>query len=188
MRLFIKCQLKKDLTYLIISGKPTDEQLSISWSDICQAFSEAIGDTKTTMRLFLYKEMALIAITMTEIQLLISALRKRYTPYFHQQLDLLCECSLSLAECQAYSSAYHNCLDRYEKRSKSLAREMKLKQIAYEAMGQGSEGPEPTQAYYDCVFITLTDFAKVNITDEISAFTYCERVRRLNEYCKKMSK
>lgn len=185
---FIKCQLEKNVNYLIRSGNPSIEELEASWASIVQEFHEAIGDDQTTMRLFVYKEMALLAIVIREIHILIYALRKRYVPFFHKQLDLLCECELDLETCQAYSSAYHNVLDRYEKRAKMFARELKLKEIEYAALENGAKGKPPTLAYYDSTLITLTDFAKVPVTDQVNTFTYCERVRRLNEYCKKQNK
>lgn len=188
LHIFIKAQVEKDVRALIISGNPSIEDLSITWNDLVLQYNEAIGDTKTTMLLFIYKELALLAITVREIDLLITALRKRYNAFFHQQLNLICECDFPLSECQLYSSAYHNLLDRYEKRSKGIRREIKIKEMEYDALQEGGEGPAPTRAYYDCVLITLTDFSKVPIDDRITVFVYCERVRRLNAYCKKMNK
>lgn len=185
---FIKCDLKGDLSHLIISGRPDNEEVQAAWSDILSEFHEAIGETSTTMRLFLYREILLLRINLTEVNLCMKALRSRYHPFFHNKLNLLLECIIEMGT-DPSNEQYSNALERYSKRTKNITMLIRLKESQLEAMNKNEEDqPKTTQAYYDNVLITLTDFAKVPVTDQVTTYVYCERVRRLNAYVKSQKK
>lgn len=171
---------------MILSGEPALEDLQTAWGDLLAQYHSAIGDTATTMRFFLYKEMALLAITIREVYFLIECLRRRYHKFFHAQLDLLLECTIELDESDPQK--YYANLNRYLKRSKSIQADIDLKKIEYESLKEGGKAERFTHEYYESMLITLTDHSKVHITDQISTFAYCERVRRFNKYVKSLKK
>lgn len=185
---FIKCDIEGDLSALIISGTHSDEDLSLAWTDILSEFHEAIGETTTTMRLFLWKEILLLRINLIEIDLCLKALRSRYEFFFHNKLNLLLECSIEIGK-DPSDKAYKKGLQRYKTRTVSITTMIKLKEAQLEAMDKNeADKPKATRGYYDNTLISLTDFAKVAVTDQITTYVYCERVRRLNAYIKSQKK
>lgn len=180
---WIRAEVHEDLSALVISGDPDMTDVSRTWSEMQGDFRDAIGDTKTTMRLFVYKEMALMSLQLQGIYIMIDGMRLAYHPFFHKELNKQLECDIQWDHTDR--EAHFAALERYHKRTATIRRQIKLKEIEYESMKQGAVGPKPSDAYYQSVLITLTDFAKVPVTDQVSTFTYCERVRRLNEYVRK---
>lgn len=180
---WIRAEVHEELSALVTSGSPDMDEVARTWSEMQTDFRDAIGDTKTTMRLFIYKELALMSLQLQGIYIMIDGMRLAYHPFFHKELNKQLECDIQWDPNDR--EAHFAALQRYHKRTATIRRQIKLKEIEYESMKQGAVGPKPSDAYYQSVLITLTDFAKVPVTDQISTYTYCERVRRLNEYVRK---
>lgn len=190
MSVFIRCQLQSDVTALIIEGPVLPRDLLDAWSQLVSAYHEAIGNTETIRRFFLYKEIGLLAIVLREIYLSIEALKYQYVPFFHSKLDQLLECSLPLDQQEFGTEAYFTMLRRYFKRSSSVSRALRLKEMEFDALDKGDPATKQKtdRGYYDKIFISLTDHAKVHIDDSITVFVFCERVRRMTEAFKQVKK
>lgn len=184
MRLFKRVQLDNDLSALIIEGHPSDAELESAWDGLIGAYHEAKGDIVVLRRLVIYKELSLLTINLREVYECVLILRDplRYAPFFHKKLNQMLECDLPLDPNDIVS--YMKTLARYLKRSSSIKRAIELKKIEYEAVQQGAVGKKADAAYYDSMFITLSDYAKYRIDDSITVFEYCERCKRLNHYIK----
>lgn len=183
---FIRADVDDDLQALVITGSPTEKELEKAWADISGEYHDAIGDTKTIQRLFIFKELSLMALQLQGIYILIDGIKHRYHPFFHDELNKQLECDIQWDHTDI--DAHFKAILRYHKRTGAIKRQIALKTVEYESMKQGAVGPKATRSYYESILITLSDFAKLPITDQISTFTYCERVRRLNEYVRKSKK
>lgn len=182
--LFIKADVHNDLSVL---GHPSPEATSAAWNIMLSQYHETIGDIAVTMRLHLFKAITLLRIDYSSIFILVNALRSRYVAYFHRQLNLLTNADFVMPENPA-DPAYKSTLLRYIKRSKSLEQHIRLKEIELENLKEGAEkAPKTTLAYYEDTLISLSDHAKLPITDQISTYTYCARVKRLTDYIKRQN-
>lgn len=184
MRLFKRVQLYNDLSALIIEGQPSAVELESAWDGLVGAYHEAKGDIAVLRRLVIYKEQSLLTINLREVYECVLILRDplRYAPFFHKKLNQLLECDLVLDPSDVVG--YMKTLGRYLKRSSSIKRAIELKKIEYEAIQQGATGKKADAAYYDGMFITLSDHAKYRIDDSITVYEYCERCKRLNQFIK----
>lgn len=186
MRLFKKVQLEGDLRALVIEGAPAEADLNTAWDHIVGAYHEAKGDITVLRRLVIYKEMSLLTINLREVYECVLILRdpRCYHVKVHAKLNQMLECNIVLDVSDLLN--YMKGLARYLKRSSSIKRAIELKKIEYEAVKEGATGRKADAAYYDGMFITLSDYAKYRIDDSISVFEYCERCKRLNQYIKSL--
>lgn len=188
MRLFKRVQLHNDLRALVIEGCPTDEELESAWDGIVGEYHATKGDVSVLRRLVIYKAQSLLTINLREVYECVLILRdpRQYHKKFHHKLNMLLECDLELDPTKI--DAYMKTLGRYLKRSSSIKRAIQLKQIEYDAIKEGAVGKKADEAYYDGMFITLSDYAKYRIDDSITVFEYCERCKRLNNFIKAQQK
>lgn len=186
MRLFKKVQLENDFQALVIEGNPTDEQLATAWDKIVGAYHEAKGDITVLRRLVIYKEISLLTINLREVYECVLILRdpRCYHQTIHAKLNQMLECSIVLDVSDLLN--YMKGLARYLKRSSMIKRALELKKIEYDAIKEGAVGKKADAAYYDSMFITLSDYSKYRIDDSISVFEYCERCKRLSQHIKSL--
>lgn len=180
---FITCMVEGELSSLVISGKPTNEQLSKAWLDIQQEYSDAIGDSEYTYYLNVFKETALLTIKLSSIQILVEILSNFYSEDFCIELNKLLDkkIKLNFDEKEDYYKQLQACLTR----SKSLKIRIELKNIELGALQKkfsSAKRVEPTREYFQAMFTTLSDHAKYFIDEKsITVFQYCDRIRRINK-------
>lgn len=179
---FIDCMVNHNLSSLIISGFPNEIELSTSWSIIVQQYTDAMGNQEHRLYTNLTKEIAVNTITYNLINRTVEILRKQYHKELATELNklLLTTFKFDFQDQERYNKE----LDRCVNRSKSLKISIDLLQIKIAELEKKFTGKTqlPTIEYYQSTLITLSDYAKYQITDSITVFEFCERIKRLNSF------
>lgn len=128
----------------------------------------------------------MLSVTHKTILYLIEILQEVYYPDFAQQLNQLLKTNFPFdpENPEQYQGFLKNCLNR----SKGLKIDFDLKTIRFQAIKEkmNSRGGEKvTRQYFQSILITISDFVQYPVTDNITVFEYCDRIRRLNEYREK---
>jgi len=177
---FIDCACNNNLSALIISGFPDPEQLTIAWAEINEQYSEAMGDSTHKLYVTLFKEVTALTIDLRQIAALIELLYQvKYKP-FEDRLNSLLFTNFRFEDNRTKE------LETCTRLSKSIAVKIDLKTARLVAMQSGNvDKKKPTPEYFYSVLITLSDHAQYQITDSVTVFEYCERVKRLGQYVDK---
>lgn len=181
--MFVDCIVDDNLHSLVISGKPTDDELAEAWGNILSEYTDAIGNNEYKLYVGLYKEISILKLTYHQILNAVSVLKHTYSEYLCNELNRLLgqRCVFNWNDQPSYQEALNKCL----RRSKSIKISIDLKVIQFEGIQKKHKDEnrqEYTRAYFDTVLINLSDHAKYEIQDTITVGKYCERVTRLNKY------
>ena len=185
---FIDVTVDGNVYALVISGKPTLNDLETTWENISTQYSDAMGDSEHQLYLSLYKEIHILTATYKSIFDIVEILRGFPHEGLKTELNSLVGTSFKFD--YADPEKYHNELDRCLKRSKGLKIQLDLKLKSFEAISAKfkDNAGKPTREYFYSVLITLEDYSKVRLDENITVFQFCERVKRLNKHIKSMEK
>lgn len=197
---FIECIVDGNLAALIISGIPTEEQLSAAWETISHKYIERIGTNEYKMYVALYKEINLLKISLNQVNIIAQRedkekniepgiLRLYYVEKLAKELNSLLKtnCTLNYND----PKSYHAELDKCIRRSKSIKIQLDLKLLTFDAIekkNKGNKGQKMDREYFTSILVTLSDHAKYQIADNIKMGEYCERLKRFIQYCEKSKK
>lgn len=180
---FIDCLVDGNIYALVITGKPTDEELMTAWGNIQTEYADAIGNHEYRLYVNLFKEVTLLSVNLQLIMTAIEILEDVYSKELTGKLNKLLSSNITLDP--ADPEKYKSSLKRFDMRSKGLKIDLDLKQIQLKAMEAkiNKPGDKPTREYYHSVLITLSDHAKYQIPDSITVFEFCDRMKRFVNYC-----
>ncbi len=180
---FIICDVEEDLTHLIISGKPTEQQLKDAWYSILSEYADLTQDADRKVYYNSLKEIARLTIKHDLIAYLISVLRLYYDEELAKELCFL------LMERFVFDNSnpedYNKILNRCTTRLKGVAMQIKIEEAKFEGLkaklkkkGDGKASYE----YYEDVLITLSESANYKIKkEEITLSEFALLVRRHNK-------
>lgn len=178
---FIDIIVDENILALVISGRPTDEQLNKAWEDISLQYADAIKDNEYKLVTSLQKEINTLTITYNLIQEAIKTLKDFYTKQFAVELNALLKSSFKFDI--RFPDDYDNDLKRAKGRSKGILLQLQIKQSAYDAIAtKRNSGGKATREYFSGILITLSDYVKYRIGEDITVFEFCDRIRRVNQY------
>jgi hypothetical protein len=175
---FIEVSTTGNLSALIISGQPTEEQIHNAWGTIMEEYSFAIGDHETRLRFNLYTEINKLQLKIDQIALIVSILRNFYVERFVTELNnlLVTTMKFDVNNREDYDRKLKLALNR----SKGFKIQLDLNIMQYNALlkegGETSIGKE----YFQTILITISNHAKYMIPDTITVFEFCERIKRFN--------
>jgi len=189
-----------NLSALIISGLPTEEELQKAWETISGQYIERIGSNEYKMFLAIYKEISILKITLDQVNFIAArenkekgippgVLRLYYVEELAMELNKLVGANFKFNNNDPQS--YHADLDRSINRSKSIKIQLDLKLLSFEAIEKkniASGKEKPSREYFTSVMVTLSDFAKYQLPDTIKMGEYCERLKRFNKACEQSKK
>jgi hypothetical protein len=184
-------KIRKNLSALIISGFPTEEQLAEAWLTIQQEYADAIGDQEYKMYLEAFKDVQLANCSFEQVNICTTALdtcfkldhshpglepmKQKWADNLNDVLQTTFEFNLSNKE------SYYKNLQRCINRSKGIKLDLDLKLARLESLKEKHEkGKEADEAYFTGIIITLSDAAGYPLKDDITVFEFCERIKRLN--------
>lgn len=183
---FIDCIVNKNLAALTINGMPSPEELAFAWTNILQQYSDAIGDAEFRLYANKTKELALYTINYNLVNTLIDVLRKEYNKNLCNELNGLLKTTFKFN--YQNKEEYEKELSRCYNRAKVFKINIDLLQKQVSELEKKFETKEgtPSETYYQSTLITLSDHAKYPITDAITVFEFCERIKRFNHYCEQL--
>jgi len=175
---------------LVITGHPSIEQLQLAWAQINQEYADVMGDNEHRMFVSVYRDVKVLETTLKLIHWLIDQLREVYYIEFASRLNALLNTRFKFDHTKP--EQYFNELTRCINRSKGFKIDLDLKLAQFEVMQKSrkeqGEGKKPSREYYQAILITLSDHVKYPVSDSITVYEFCDRVRRFSDYCKQVEK
>lgn len=185
---FIDCLVDKNIYALVITGNPTIEELYAAWTEIQSEYADAIENNEYRLYVTLVKEVVILSTTIEQINCLVGALEYMYHEELLSRLNKLLNTSIVLdpADQVKYTAALKGCIMR----SKSLKIKLDLQEIQLQGIQAKMEQPgkQPDRGYFHSILVTLSDHAKYHISDNITVFEYCDRVKRFTQYCEQVKR
>ena len=197
---FIDCLVDNNLSALTISGFPTEQQLTEAWAVIINQYTDIIGSHEYKMYVSMFKEVALLKLTLQQINIIIAKedkekgikpgiLRLGYDEFFAGEINRLLgtSCRFNWNDQKSYYAELDKCVNR----SKAIKIQLDLKLLKFEAIEKKNTQSAVTKIdrqYFVSILITLSDHAKYPILDNIKMSEYCERIKRFNIYCEQLKK
>lgn len=179
---FIRVVVDENLHAIVISGNPDDMDLLHTWGDIQMQYADAMKDNEHKLMISLSREVQKLSITIDQIHIALDNLKHRYVKEFADRVNKWLQSSFKFD--YHIPGDYDNDIERAYRRTKGLKLDLDLKLMAYDAMKTkfASSDKKFTREYFQGILITLSDHVKFPVTDSITVFEYCDRVRRLNEH------
>lgn len=179
---FIDCDVNGNLAGLIKEGLPTAEEIESAWLNVRSQFADAIGNNEYVLFRNTYKNIAVLEISLRAIASMVDILRVIYHPEIAKRLNN--ELGTKIIFDPTDPLKYQKTLDGCVTRSKSIKIKIDLLEIQQQGLNERhQEGGRTTLEYYQSILITLSDHAKYPITDKITVFEFCDRIKRFNKFC-----
>jgi hypothetical protein len=179
---FIEVSTSGNLSALIISGTPPEEDLMNGWGRIMQEYGDAIGDHEAILKLNLYKEIHRLELKINQIALIVSILKNYYIPSFVTELNNLLVTTMvfDVTKRDEYDKKLQLALNK----SKGYKIQLDMHLMQYEAMQKKeSQGSGlMTKEYFQSILLTLRKSEAYFIRDtDITVFEFCELIKRFNK-------
>lgn len=186
LRNFIRCIVDGDFTALVISGYATLEDLVKAWRLILLEYVDAITDGDERMELTLHAEYMELKITYQCVIDAIEILSEYYVADLVPVLNKLLRVKYNPDPSK--QKEYYDTLTLYYNNSLDLSLELRIKEKQLKAIQTKQATGEYTHEYFQSHLITLSDYAKYRITDDISTYEYCNRINRLLKHNKEVER
>lgn len=185
LRNFIDVAVNENLNALVISGDPSIEDLAIAWHEINNQYADAMGDNEHRLFITLYKEVAILSVTYSQIEILVGILSEScrvnvFPADLYKELNSLTKSNFSFLENDNESNLEN--INRCKNRSKSIKIQLDIKEGQLKAMEAKEKKGKITKEHFYSILITISDHVKYNVHDDITVFEFCERVKRHNDY------
>lgn len=167
---------------LVISGNPPMEELQKAEHLLRLQYADAVGNYEYIMYANVMKEVTRLEVTLAQIEELIKILRKAYHQNLVNDLSQLLNYKVVLDVMKP--EEYDNALDRALRRSKGikLAIDFKKMELAgIEKKFESGNHASASREHYLGVLIALSNDAKYPVTELITVWEYCERLRIYNK-------
>lgn len=207
---FIDVVANGNLAALITDGLPTDEgeaiQLEVAWAKITQEYSDAIDTNEYKLYVNLLRKVSILNMKYLTLQGLLGFLsnfpfalwacipEEERTEIREEVAGLANEINSLLSSGLVFDlddeRQYRKSLKLANSMGKGFWLKYQLQMQQLEAIRNQatSKGAPMTKEYFQMMIIILEDFSKINISDQITVYTYCERIRRFNVHQEYMSR
>jgi hypothetical protein len=166
---------------LIKSGTPPADAIADVEGRLRVQYADAMGDHEYITYVNVMREITMLQATLTQIESLIAAMREVYNPVLAKALNKLLHASLVLDVTKP--EEYDKNLDRAFRRSRSF--KMRLDMKGYELkkieLKYMNGVDKLTREYYYGLLLSLSDHAGFPVTESISVWEFCERIKRANK-------
>jgi hypothetical protein len=179
---FIDVVVDGNLYALVISGKPTEQDLTEAWDEIRMQYAEAMKDGEYRLLTSIINEYHRISITYEQVLKFIEILKDRYVPQFAKRLNRYLSTSYKFDV--RFPDDYDNDLKRARNNTAGIMLDLKMKQAAYDQAVKkqsAATGDKATREYFISILTTLGNHVGFRITSDISTYEFCDRISRLNK-------
>lgn len=191
LRNFIDATINGNLSALIISGYPTEQQLAEACQEIQFQFHDALGNEAYKQYVNQLRAITDLRVTYNQIQICVKQLCdileggvktseiEDIEKYYQYELNRLLKVNFVFDKNNR--DAYLQTLNRCLNRSKGIKIDLDIKVQNFEAIEKAHETAEPIDgSYFQAMLITLSDAAGYHLSDGITVLEFCERIKRLN--------
>jgi hypothetical protein len=185
LSVFIAVSCDGNLKALI---KPTHKEevpeslLLNTWQELSAQYSEQMGDHEQKMFLTLFKEINKITATIHQVHLLVDVLRKYHVDEFTAELNKTLHTKFKFD--YRFPEDYDRDLNRCLKRVKELDLRLEIKRKDFEVLSAKLEkqnnNARPGREYFIRILMTLSDYAKRPITEDITVYEFVARIKALH--------
>lgn len=167
---------------LVKQGNPPEHELLKAENTLRVQYADAIGDHEYRIYCNSIKEITRLEIILAQVHNLVNTLREVYHPLIAEKLNRLLQSNLvfDINDPEQYDINLQRALNR----SKSIKISIDLKKITvvkledkYTAHGEGKS----TREYYMGILIELSDSAGYPLSDNITVWEFCERIKKHNK-------
>lgn len=191
LRNFIDVTINGNLSALIISGFPAEQELIEARQEIEFQFHDALGNEAYKQYVNQLRTITDLKVTYNQIQICVKQLCDILeggvvTPeiedmekYYQYELNKLLKVNFVFDRTDR--ERYLQTLNRCVNRSKGIKIDLDIKLQNFEALEKAHETAEPIDgSYFQAMLITLSDAAGYHLSDGITVLEFCERIKRLN--------
>lgn len=174
---------------LVKSGEAPYHEILMAESELRVQYADAIGDNEYRLYCGMINDITRQEITLAQIQGLTSALRDAYVPLFAENLNRLLRTKFVFDVSRP--DEYDANLQRALNRSKGLKLEIDLKRQRVEKIAEKYEngsGGKVTREYFMGILIELSDSAHFPLTETITVWEFCERIKKHNKKAELINK
>jgi hypothetical protein len=170
-----------NLYALVISGHPTEDQLSAAWDEIRLQCAEVSKDGEYRLINSIIREYERLSITYEQVCKVIDILKDTYVEKFAKLLNRWLNTSFKFDI--RFPADYDNDLKRAYNNSKGIMLDLKLKKATYDEAikKQQSEGGKPTREYFISLLTTFEIHWRHAMKDSMTVFEFYDRIARLNK-------
>lgn len=179
---FIECCIDGNLLALVISGKPSKEELHSNWTKILEQYQTAIGDTEHRIFINSYRDIQLFDLHIKGTIICIDALRIKPEEFFIHQLQLRDRPMIRVVLNWDDQKSYNAALDKALSRVNGSKMDLEIKRKAFEALlkkreKESTKGKADRESFISNL-ITISGPGFPIQAKDITTFEYCERLRR----------
>ncbi|MDF2189283.1 hypothetical protein [Paraflavitalea sp. CAU 1676] len=181
---FISAKVDGNLQAIVIEGPVSTERIAQAWQDIEIEYIDAIGSNEQKAEIKLRTQIETLQADLLLAEVSVYQMKRLYHPYFADTLNSILKGNYKFDPDNP--EEYSTLLDKCWNRSRSIKINLDLKVIEYQAIEEKikkqSTGQPYTREYFAKHLITLSDFAGYQLSENMSVFDYCDRLRRLVDY------
>jgi hypothetical protein len=199
LRLYIRCTVDKDLSALIISGVPNDDELTDAWYKIQMDYADVIGDTslKNYLRCFqklhnynsLLQESEHLREIIPQVIVHMIIIGKEFHLYpsmneirgkFVSRVNKIHSTRFPFSD-----ESHSNDCKRIRSHEKGLSLKRDIEALKLEQLEKTTDADSKpvTREYFFSTLITLTDHSKIKLDDSITVYEFAQRIKRYQEFC-----
>lgn len=180
---FIDCLVDENYYALVISGEHSLDKLKSAFALIQQQYSDAMGDSEYKHYHSTYVALTKVSLTIIQVEECIESLKLfPFAPLFDELNNLL---KTDFKFDYSNKTEYFKLLKRAYLRSRGLVIQRDLLQIKFDSIKEKFKGDgdkKITRAYFIDWLILLSNHVQTTITDQITVYEFCERIRQYNQY------
>lgn len=180
---FLNCHVHGKLSYLIISGKATQEQLENCWQKLYEDYVYAIGDNEQRLYLRLYREVAELATKIHVIRRLIEILYNYRVKAMENMLNEELKTNINFDPSKP--AEYDKSLQKCYNKSKGLIIQYDLKNIQLKSIEKNQnkgKNEKPTWEYFAGMINVLRIIHKCPLDMKvITPYDYIDLIRLTNK-------
>jgi hypothetical protein len=181
---FLDVYIDENINSLIISGKPTTQELLEAWSNIHEEYVDLMGDNNQKYYLQLSKEAMVLKAKIALVESSIYLLSEMYVKKIADRLVKMLGGSFKFDF--KNKKSYQKDIQGLINRSKSLHIEYKLKQSQVETLEQEQKGEQPTRESFIVIFINLRAYYKYHVPNNITVLEFCKMLKDLINHNEKL--
>lgn len=173
---FIDVSVDGNFSALIKSGTVDLPTLLLHWIDLSQQYNEMVGGNDSLIKARILRDITVLSITIEQVYKIVDTLiMVTYEPLEDKLCDLL-NTRINFTDRQ-------KAIDRALRLVKQFELKLEMKRDQYDTLQKKSEDNEekPTREYFKAWLITLSDWKGYQLTEAISTYDFCERIKRMGE-------
>ena len=152
---FKKALCSGDLSLLIVSGEPTEEQLLDAWNDIYFDYAAVLKSDSSDYTFKLAKDIGLLKHHLYYVEWAVLFLRLKYEPEVVEELQAIGYFDLEYSEDQA---EWERRLNRVISLAKTKVHDLEMLEKDYERISKTSEGKPVTEEQFNQTVLELARF------------------------------